>query len=64
MKSILNILGRTVAGCVGAGLMLGVWDSLKTYAATDAAKDAYNEGYERGVEVGKLYSKKDEEESK
>lgn len=63
MKSILNILGRTVVGCVGAGVMFGVWDALKTYAATEATRDAYNEGYERGVEVGKLYSKKDEEES-
>lgn len=63
MKSILNILGRTVVGCVGVGVMYGVWDAFKTYAIADAARDAYNEGYEKGVEVGKLYSKKDEEES-
>lgn len=63
MKSILNILGRTVAGCVGAGVMFGVWDALKTYATTDAAKDAYDEGFEKGLEMGKKMPKLDKEES-
>ena len=63
MKSILNTLAKTIIYCAGAGVTLGVWEAITTYAASDAAKNAYNEGYEKGLEMGKKIPKYDEEES-
>lgn len=60
MKSVGKTLFNTLVGCIGVGVMFGVWDACKTYASFATSLASYDEGFKTGVEIGKKISKNEE----